>query len=141
MLMILLAFWVDFRNQSERDYPFWLYLFGVIAFWGGLSMLDSDSEWSKLLYCLINLAMVLTGVLIRRRVFTVFGAFGICGYCWHLADKIFKDSWLFPISLTFVGLTIVLLGIWWQRNEAVFTEKLQSKMPPAIRRFLQRKCQ
>ena len=141
MLMILLAFWVDFRNQSERDYPFWLYLFGVIAFWGGLSMLDSDSEWSKFLYCLINLAMVLTGVLIRRRVFTVFGAFGICGYCWHLADKIFKDSWLFPISLTFVGLAIVFIGIWWQRNEAVFTEKLQSKMPPTVRRFLQRKFQ
>ncbi len=139
LLMISLAFWIDFRNQSERDYPFWLYLFGVMAFWGGLSLMDSDSEWSKLLYCLINLAMVLAGVLIRRRVFTVFGAFGICGYCWHLADEIFKDSWLFPISLTLVGLGIVLLGIWWQRNEAVLTEKLQSAMPPAIRRFLQRK--
>lgn len=137
--MILFAFWIDFRNRSERDYPFWLYLFGVLAFWGGLSLLESYDEWSKLLYCLINLAMLFFGVLIRRRVFTVFGALGIFIYCNHLADKVFKDSWLFPISLSLFGLAIIFIGIWWQRNEAVFTEKLQSKMPPAIRRFLQRK--
>lgn len=141
ILMIALALWVDFRNQSVRDYPFWLYLFGVLTFWGGLSMMDSDSEWSKFLYCLINVAMVFAGVLIRRRVFTIFGALGMLGYFWHLADKIFKDSWLFPISLTLAGLAVVFIGVWWQRNEDLFTEKLQSKMPVAIRRFLQRKFQ
>ena len=139
LVMILLALWIDFRNRSERDYPFWLYLFGVIAFWGGLTMMDANSEWGKLRYCLINLMMLLTGVLIRRRAFVVFAAFGIFGYCYHLANRVFKGSWLLPISLTLAGLAIVLLGIWWQRNEAVFTEKLQSKMPPTVRRFLQRK--
>ena len=140
LAMILLALWVDFRNRSERDYPFWLYLFGVMAFWSGISsMIFFDSKGGNFLYCLINLAILLAGVLIRRRVFVVFAAFGIFGYCFHLASQVFKESWLLPVSLTFVGLAIVLLGIWWQRNEVVFTEKLQSKMPPAIRRFLQRK--
>lgn len=140
-VMILLAFWVDFRNQSGRDYPFWLYLFGVITFWGGLSFMESDSEWNKFIYFLLNMGMVFTGVLIRRRVFAVFGALGMFGYCWHLADKIFKDSWLFPISLTLIGLLIVCIGVWWQKNEAVYTQKLQNKMPQAVRRFLQRKFQ
>lgn len=139
MVMILLAFWIDARNRSRLDYPFWLYLFGVITFWGGLSMMDSDSEWSKFGYFLINAAMVFGGVLIRRRVFAVFGALGMFGYFWHLADKVFKDSWLFPISLTLVGLGIVLTGVWWQKNEAVLTQKLQSKMPEPMRRFMQRK--
>lgn len=26
----------------------WLYLFGVLTFWGGLSSMDSGSEWGKL---------------------------------------------------------------------------------------------
>lgn len=137
--MVLLALWVDFRNRSGRDYPFWLYLFGVMTFWGGLSLMDSDSEWSKFAYFLLNTAMVFTGVLIRRRVFAVFGVLGMFGYAWHLADKIFKDSWLFPISLTLVGLAVVYFGVWWQKNDRIMTQKLHNKMPVAVRDFLQRK--
>jgi hypothetical protein len=47
---ILLAFWVDLRSRHSRDYAFWLYLFGVLSFWGGLSLMESRSEWGRLGY-------------------------------------------------------------------------------------------
>lgn len=49
LFMVLVAFVVDLRTRHGKDYPFWLYLFGVLAFWGGLSMLDSGSELGKFL--------------------------------------------------------------------------------------------
>ena len=37
-----------YPSRHDKDYAFWLSLFGVVAFWGGLSMLHSDSELNKL---------------------------------------------------------------------------------------------
>ena len=58
LLVVGLAFWVDFRSRNKADYAFWLYLFGVIAFWSGLTLQESDSELSKFLYFLINLVLI-----------------------------------------------------------------------------------
>lgn len=75
-----IAVWVDVRSRRARqadwrqDYAFWLYLFGAIMFWFGLSMRDSSSELGKFLYALINVLLVFAGAAIGRRVFTVLGA-------------------------------------------------------------------
>ncbi len=50
LLMIALAFWVDIRSRHSADYAFWIYIFGVIAFWGGMTAQYSDSELAKLIY-------------------------------------------------------------------------------------------
>src|ERR1700733_662681 len=42
LAIILLGFWIDLRTNTKKDYAFWLYLFGVIAFWGGLSCQHSN---------------------------------------------------------------------------------------------------
>lgn len=44
ILMTCLAVGVDFRTIKKSDYAFWLYIFGVMAFWLGLTAQDSDSE-------------------------------------------------------------------------------------------------
>jgi len=54
LLMIGLAFWIDVRSHEKADYAFWVYIFGVIAFWGGLSSQYSDSEISKFIYFCIR---------------------------------------------------------------------------------------
>jgi hypothetical protein len=71
LLIVLLAFWVDIRTRHDKNYAFWLYLFGVVAFWGGLSMMNSDSEFSKFIYLCINLIMIVVGAMLSRRVFAV----------------------------------------------------------------------
>jgi len=136
LLTTLIAFWVDIRSRQTGDYAFWLYLFGVLAFWCGLTMQHSDSELAKFIYFLTNLGLIGTGAVLVRRVFVIFGALGCAGYLGHLASSIFQDSWLFPIALTAIGLGIVYLGILWQHHEAGITGRMQALLPRALRELL-----
>ncbi|WP_374320194.1 DUF2157 domain-containing protein [Aquabacterium sp.] len=137
LLMTLLAFWVDVRTRhATQDFPFWLYLFGVLTFWGALSSMNSDSEWSKLGYCAINLLMIGIGALLSRRVFAVFGGLGVAAYLGHLAATVFKDSLLFPLALTAIGLGVVYVGILWQRHEARITARLRASLPAVLSEML-----
>lgn len=54
--MMLVAYLVDYGQslgpsssaRAEREgFGFWRYLFGVVAFWGALTSMESDSELSK----------------------------------------------------------------------------------------------
>jgi hypothetical protein len=136
LAMTLFAFWVDIRSSKSGDYAFWLYIFGVMAFWGGLTSQHSTSEISKFVYCCINLFLIGVGVVIVRRVFVVFGAIGVSIYLGHLANEVFKNSWLFPIALTALGLGIIYLGLMWQKNEEVITQKVRSYLPLPLRELL-----
>ena len=139
LAMTLFAFWADFRSSKSGDYSFWLYLFGVITFWGGMTSQHSDSELSKFIYCCVNMLLIGVGVVIVRRVFVVFGAIGCTIYLGHLANVVFKDSWLFPIALTAIGLGIIYLGVLWQKNEKNITQKVRSRLPLQLRNFLSEK--
>lgn len=136
LLMIALAFWVDIRSRHTADYAFWIYIFGVLAFWGGMSAQYSDSELAKLIYFSINIVMIGVGVLLVRRVFVIFGAIGSCGYLAYLASEVFADSWLFPISLTVIGLGIIYLGVLWQKHEQAISCKVRSLLPRALSELL-----
>jgi len=139
LLMIGLAVWVDIRARFSGDYAFWLYLFAVIAFWGGLSLQHSDSELAKFGYFCINLLMIGVGVMLLRRVFVVFGALGSCGYLGYLAADVFKQSWLFPISLTLIGLLVIYLGILWQKHEQEISQRLRNCLPAPLRELLEQR--
>jgi hypothetical protein len=141
LLMTLIALWVDIRSRNSRqDYAFWLYLFGVMTFWCGLSLQQSDSEISRFLYFCINLGLIFTGAVLVRRVFVVFGALGCAGYMQHLAAYMFQDSWLFPVALTAIGLGIVYLGLVWQRNEQTITRKMRALLPVILRELLEKRA-
>ena len=137
LAMTLLAFWVDLRSRASRDYAFWLYLFGVVTFWGGLSLMNSDSELSKLAYCGINVLLILIGAVLGRRVFAVFGGLGVACYLGHLSQEVFKDSLLFPFALSLIGLAIIWLGVLWQRREAQLSAGLRAFLPAAFRELLE----
>ena len=143
LAMTLLGFWVDARSKavgpdpgSRRDYAFWLYLLGMLTFWGALSWRESNSEIDKLLYALLNLGFVFIGAVLGRRVFTVCGAFGMAGYLGHLSFRVFKDSLLFPLTLTLIGFAVIAAGVWWQRNEARIQAALRARLPAALHGWL-----
>ncbi|WP_131781781.1 DUF2157 domain-containing protein [Legionella gresilensis] len=136
LVMILVAFWVDVRSRHTVDYAFWLYIFGVITFWGGMTAQSSDSELSKFFYLCINLLMIGIGVILVRRVFVVFGGIGCCIYLGHLAWQVFQNSILFPVVLTIIGLFIIYLGTLWQKNEVALTLKAQSFLPKTLQELL-----
>ena len=136
LAFLALAFWVDVRSRHGADYAFWLYLFGVMTFWGGLTAQDSDSELGRLLYLGVNLLLVGAGVVLMRRVFLVFGAIGCALYLGHLAAGVFRDSLLFPFALTAIGLFIIYLGILWQRHERAITGWVHARLPGPLRELL-----
>jgi len=137
LAMTLVAFWVDLRSRFSRDYAFWLYLFGVLTFWGGLSLMNSGSELGKLAYCGINVLMILVGAALQRRVFAVFGGLGVAGYLGYLSYKVFKDSLIFPLALSLLGLAIIGLGVLWQRREAQWSARLRGFLPAPLRELIE----
>ena len=134
LAILLVSYFVD--RRTEEDYAFWGYLFGMLAFWGGLSLMESRSELTRFLYCLINVGLMLLSVLLERRVFIVFGALGVFGYLGHLAYSVFKDSLLFPFALTFLGILIIYLGTRYQRNRELIERLILDLMPVNLRRLL-----
>lgn len=138
LAMLLLALWADVRSRQGKDFAFWLYLFGVLAFWGGLTAMHADSEPGRFVYLCINLLMIAVGAILSRRVFAVFGGLGTAFYLGHLAHSVFRDSMLFPFALTVIGLGIVLLGIVWQRHEARVAARVRGWLPLPAQAFLQR---
>src|SRR5699024_8797173 len=134
--VLLLALWVDVRSRRTPDYAFWLYLSGLLSFWVALNLHDFSGVWWKLGYCLINLGLLAVSAALRRRLFAVFGAFGILRYVSYLAFDVFEDSLLFSLLLTVLGLLVIAAGVVWQRHEAQIGRSLRRVLPAAIRRSL-----
>ena len=98
--------------------------------------MENRGELGKAFYCFINFGLMLISVLLERRVFMMFGALGVFGYLGHLAYTVFKDSLLFPFVISAVGLTIIWLGILYERNRTRIKESLLALLPPAARQLL-----
>jgi hypothetical protein len=134
LVMLMFAYVVD--RRTDVDYAFWLYLFGTMAFWGGLSLMESGSEVSKFIYCLVNVGLMVLSVFLDRRVFMVFGALGVFGYLGHLSWTIFKDSMVFPFALTFIGILVIFIGVQYQRNQKKIAEAVLGVIPPELQKLL-----
>src|SRR5829696_2994638 len=134
LVVLVGAYVVD--RRTEEDYAFWGYLFGMFAFWGGLTLLEGGNEWDWFYYGLINLALVILSVLLQRRVFIVFGSVGVFGYVGHLAWEIFEDSLVFPFVLSAVGIAIIALGILYAKNKERVERGVLSRVPGGVMRFL-----
>jgi len=120
VITIVVGYVLDrYLNRSAKtksdDFAFWCYLFGTMAFWGGLTAMDSDSELGKAGYALINLLMIGVALRLRRTVFLVFGALGFHIYLGHLAYAVFEDSFFFPFVIAFLGLSMILVTVFVQR--------------------------
>jgi hypothetical protein len=104
----------------------------MLTFWGGMSLLDSNSEVSKALYCLINVGLLTLSLFLSRRVYMVFGTLGIAGYLGHLADSVFRDSLLFPFALSLIGAAVIAAGLLYYRSRHALDRWLAQSLPSAV---------
>lgn len=133
LAMLAVAYAVDLTVR--RDFAFWLYLFGLIAFWGGLSLVVIGSDLGKAIYCLINLGLIALSVFLRRRTFMVFGVIGVIGYVSYPARKWFEDDILFTVALSAIGLAILGLGVWLSRYRHAVDDWVERVLPSAWQRL------
>lgn len=132
----LIAFaWAVNLRQRRADYAFWLHLAAILTFWGALTWRYSDSEMAKALYALLNVGLLGFAVFLSRRVYAVFGAIGVALYLGHLAEKVFKDSLLFPFALSLIGVGLIGIGILYQRNAAAVEGAMTRGLATPLRRL------
>ncbi|MEE1921987.1 DUF2157 domain-containing protein [Pseudomonas sp. 148P] len=132
----LLLVFVLIDGRTRRDYAFWGYLAGLLAFWGGLTSMNSDSEVGKALYCLVNVGLMLVAVLLRRPMFMVFGALGVAAYLGYLSYEVFAESLLFPLVLSLIGAAVIGLGLLYQKHRERLSEKLRAALPASLVQWL-----
>jgi len=137
VFMLLVSVVVDHRTRD--DYAFWGYLFGMLALWGGLSLLNSGSQLAHFLYCCLNVVFVMASLILNRRVFLVFGAIGIFGYLANLAYTFFRDSMLFPFAVSVIGIATIALGVFLQRNMPRLEAVVQARLPENLVRYWQKR--
>lgn len=113
------------ETRTKVDYPFWLYLAGLIAFSGGLALSPASSELGRLAFALVHLGLVGLGLYLGRKTFAVFGYIGFNAWVLHMAWR-FGESFGFAAGLGGAGLVLIgsavalkkygpLLGEWLRR--------------------------
>ncbi|PHV13190.1 DUF2157 domain-containing protein [Chitinimonas sp. BJB300] len=138
LIMLGLALRIDLATRHDgRDFAFWLYLFGLLAFWGALSSMDSGSQWGKFIYCVLNLGLIFIGAVLARRVFAVFGGLGVAGYLGYLAWDVFKDSLPFAFALSLIGLAVVFAGVWWNKHGEGLGKLWRRQLSPQLAELIE----
>ena len=131
LAMLICAYILD--GAPELDFSFWFYLFGLLTFTGGLTLLGDGSQLGKAIYCLIHLAMMVLAIILQRKAFLIFGAIGVFAYLMGEAEGYFRNSFGFTFSLTIIGIFFIAAGITYKRNEAALEAKLSPLIPERIR--------
>jgi hypothetical protein len=134
LAMIAAAVVVNMRQRSG-DFAFWLYLFGVMAFWGGITDGSSVSYADKALYGALNVGFLLVSAFLGRRVFAVFGTIGIALFLGDLASKVFGDSMLFPFALSLIGIGIIAFGLYYHRHQHAIASFVERHLPEPLKRL------
>ena len=133
LAMLVVAWIVDFWRRG--DFAFWLHLFGMLAFWGAISFTSGGTALDKALYCAMNVLLLFVAVFLDRRVYAVFGVIGISLYLGDLANKVFRDSLLFPFALSLIGVGVIAAGLLYYRQQTAIATWLETKLPPAVKRL------
>ncbi len=136
LLMLTLAFIVDIRSHSGVDYAFWLYLFGLLTFWGALSSMGNGDLAGKFVYLAINALLIVLGAILGRRMFTVFGGIGVAMMLGQLSWTIFRNSFIFVVLLTLLGFALIGAGLLWSRYERRICARLRSLLPESMQMML-----
>jgi len=130
--MLVAAWLIDLKRWKGGDFAYWLHLFGLMAFWGGLTAQHSEDEFGKAIYCFVNVALIFLGLFLMRRAYAVFGGVGVSLYLGHLAAEVFKDSILFPFALSGIGVLVIGAGLLFHRYghklEALFSRILPASL-------------
>jgi hypothetical protein len=135
-ILIIVSYLID--QRTDEDFAFWGYLFGTMAFWCGLTLLNSSSEFRNFFYCLANIGLLLLAVLLQRTVFLIFGALGILSYITALFYRYFSDSFFFPLILSLIGVLVVIVGMVYHKNRSRIESYILNLIPESAQKWLPR---
>jgi hypothetical protein len=131
--LLACAVGVDSRLGRKPDYSWWGYFFGTLAFWVPLSLMDSGGEFGKLIYFAINIVLMVSSVVLNRRVLLWAGAVGAIYYVGHLLSSLVVDSLSLAAVLVALGVGIIYLGVQYRRRQAAIEAAILAIVPKSLR--------
>jgi hypothetical protein len=131
LVMMLVAYLLD--TESELDFAFWFYLFGLLTFTGGLTLMGDGNQLGKAIYCALHLALMALAIILQRRAFLIFGGLGVFAYLMGEAEGYFRNSFAFTAVLTILGVLFIAGGIAYKKKEKELTRILYPMIPERIR--------
>ena len=132
-IVLFVLTWMFELQTRQADYGFWLHLVAAMTFWSGLTMQESDAEFSKFVYFIINIGLFPIALFMRRWIYVIFGTIGVTIYVGHLAYKVFQDSILFPFALSAFGITLIFVGLLIARRKNRIKTWIEINLPPTFR--------
>ena len=132
LCMIGLAWLVDMR-QRKADFAYWLHIFGIIVFWGGITFKASGTPLDKVLYGLLSVGLLMFSVFMNRRVYSIFGGLGLLVLLGDLSRHLFVNSVVFPFVLTGIGIAVIALGLWVLKYRATLEAAAERLIPAGLR--------
>ncbi len=135
LAMIACAWIWDVIRGRKPDMMFWIHIFGAMTFWAGLTLHDGGTDFQKFLYCMINVGLLAFSLFIDRRIYAVFGGFGVATYLGYLAKDVFKDWIGFSFALSAIGLAIIFAGLWLNKHRSSLSHQLADALPRALKRL------
>lgn len=128
--LVMLGVAMKIDGKTKGDYSGWLYIFASTMLWCAFISVTCQFKWfneiNYLLFALFSIAYMFVSIIIKRKVFMVWGAIGFLGYLSHLTYTVFKDSPIFPLLLVFIGLAIIFAGIYYAKNCDKIEQKLRN---------------
>lgn len=132
LVMIALAWVVDMR-QKKADFAYWLHIFGIIMFWGGVTFKGGGTPFEKTLYGLMSVGLMMLSVFLNRRVYSIFGALGLLILLGDLSRRLFANAFLFPFVLTGIGVGVIALGLWYLKRRDKIEAAINRMMPNGLK--------
>jgi len=130
LFMIGIGYFVDIK--CKKDYAFWMYLFGLLTLSSGLSVFYNENISSLVLLGAVNIFLIVFSLFINRNVFLVFGIIGLTQFLSRLSWMFLKGFVFFPFALTVIGVLLILLGIYFQKNREDIQKNITKKLPSVI---------
>ena len=133
LLMVGVGWVLDLKWARRGDFGFWIHLFGALTLWSGISWAGESTEFTRALYCAINVVFIFFGVFLKRRIYAVLGAIGVAGYLGYLSYEVFDNVYLFSFALSAIGLALIFLGIAFQKNQQRINAAIERSTPATLR--------
>jgi hypothetical protein len=133
-LFILFGIWMTIYKM--KNYAFWVKLYGLVWFLITSTILffDSESILFGLLFLAVYLIMAGVSLFLREVMFMVFSVIGVYIYIFNLVFDIFEGSAIFPLILGIMGVSIVLLAVFFQKyGKGLFHRRSEGKPKPVIK--------
>ncbi len=130
LTVLIVSYLID--RRTRKDFAFWGYLAGMFFFWGTVNAMFKSSDINTLFYLFINIFFVLLSLLLDRFIFIICGGIGCVTYLGYLVLKVFSQSLPFPLVASFLGLSIIFLGVLYQKHKKIIDEKFRSFLPKYI---------